>query len=118
MSDQRGQGGGPLRRAAPLARTWSDRLDDPDEPLYTIAVVAELLATDHQTLRRIESALDFTGSRPSGNQRRYSRNDLARLDEACSLNRQGLSPRSIAIVLGPAGPALAHRTAQGQLGPR
>jgi DNA-binding transcriptional MerR regulator len=82
-----------------VARLWRERLDDPDEPLFTIAVVAELLATDHQTIRRIESAIDFVGTRPSGNQRRYSRNDVARLDQACALKQEGLSPRSIGIAL-------------------
>ena len=38
----------------PRRRDWARRLDDPDEPLYTIAVVAELLDVDQQIVRRLE----------------------------------------------------------------
>ena len=37
--------------------SWRARLDDDDEPLYTVAVVCELLSTDSQTLRRLGDAI-------------------------------------------------------------
>lgn len=36
---------------------WRTRLDDPAEPLFTMAVVCELLATDSQTVRRLEPGI-------------------------------------------------------------
>ena len=39
-------------RAARSTTPWRERIDDPTEPLYTIAVAADLLGVDTQTLRR------------------------------------------------------------------
>jgi DNA-binding transcriptional MerR regulator len=88
-----------LAGAAPVGRSWRERVGDPAEPLYTIAVAIDLLGTTHHTLRRLESALDFAGSRPSGNQRRYSLEDLEVLSSACALSDQGLSPLVVARIL-------------------
>ncbi|HQU26336.1 MAG TPA: MerR family transcriptional regulator [Acidimicrobiales bacterium] len=92
--------GGPRRGAAtpPAGRPWRERVADPDEPLFTMAVAIDLLGTTHHALRRLESAIDFAGERPSGNQRRYSVRDLEALSALCELHDRGLSPRAVATV--------------------
>ena len=94
----RGGGGGP-DRATPSARSWRERIVDPDEPLYTIAVAADLLGVDTQSLRRLSKAIDQGEARSSGNQRRYSRDDLERLDDALQLAADGHNSQSIATIL-------------------
>lgn len=81
------------------SRSWRARLDDPDEPLYTVAVAADLLGVGPQALRRLGEALDHEGRRPSGNQRRYSRNDIELLAQALALRDDGHAPASILVIL-------------------
>lgn len=78
---------------------WRDRLDDPAEPLYTVAVVADLLGVSPQTLRRIGTAADQAHRRPSGNQRRYSRNEIEILARALQLADEGHNGAGIARIL-------------------
>ncbi len=93
------RGGGPLTGAASSARPWRERLDDPDEPLYTVAVAAELLGIDNQMLRRLGEAISHASARPSGNQRRYSRNDLEQLAAAVELSAEGFSGNAIGRIV-------------------
>jgi len=83
----------------PPPRPWRARLDDPDEPLFTIAVAAELLGVGTQPLRRLGDALAHEGRRPSGNQRRYSRNDLELLARALRLQGDGHATASITRII-------------------
>jgi len=92
-------GGGRTRRSSPSTPRWTTRLEDPDEPLYTLAVTADLLEVDTQTLRRLETAAGLTSERPSGNQRRFSRNDIDLLARAAELNRQGTPVAAIGHIL-------------------
>lgn len=92
-------GGGGAPGSASAGRAWTERIDDPDEPLFTVAVAADLLATDSQTLRRLEDTISRTSARPSGNQRRYSRRDLEALDAALDLLRAGHPTQSVARIL-------------------
>jgi MerR family transcriptional regulator/heat shock protein HspR len=62
-------------------------------------VTADLLAVEPQVLRRLEAAAGLTSERPSGNQRRYSRNDIERLARAAELNREGTSGAAIGRIL-------------------
>ena len=78
---------------------WQKRLDDPAEPLYTLAVVSDLLGVDPQTVRRMDIPQVGEPARPSGNQRRYSRNDVTLLAHAFQLSREGLAMGAIARVL-------------------
>ena len=91
---------GPRRGAAtpPAGRPWREQVVDPDEPLFTMAVAIDLLGTTPHALRRLESAIDFAGERPSGNQRRYSVRDLEVLSALCELYDRGLSPQTVATV--------------------
>ena len=95
----RGAGDGPDRARPRSARSWQERIRDPAEPLYTIAVAADLLGVDTQSLRRLSKAIDQGEARSSGNQRRYSRDDLERLDDALRLAADGHNSQSIATIL-------------------
>lgn len=64
-----------------------------------MAVAAELLGVDTQALRRLSTTIDQGEARPSGNQRRYSRNDLERLSSAAALAAQGHNGQSINTIL-------------------
>lgn len=75
------------------------RLDDPAEPLYTTSVVSELLDVDPQVIRRYDRAGIMRAARPSGNQRRYSRDDIAVLSYALSLAGDGIPAEGIARIL-------------------
>lgn len=86
-------------RRPPAGRPWHERLDDPDEPLYTMAIAADLLGLDVQALRRLAAAAEHDSPRPSGNQRRYSRNDLALLARAGELSAEGYSSSALARIL-------------------
>jgi DNA-binding transcriptional MerR regulator len=78
---------------------WQQRLNDPAAPLYTMAVVAEVLDVDQQTIRRLDVEGIMDTARPSGNQRRYSRDDIAVIAYALSLQADGVSRSGIARIL-------------------
>ena len=85
---------------------WSVRLDDPDEPLYTLAVVAELFGVDPQVIRRMDQAGICTAQRTEGNHRRYSRHDIEAIGQAFSMRRDGVPHNAMAQIL-----ALQHQVA-------
>lgn len=97
MTNTRAEPGAPT--SEPPARPWQERLADPDEALFTSAVAADLLGVDVQTLRRLEATTGEASDRPSGNQRRYSRHDLERLDRAAQLRADGISGRAVEHIL-------------------
>jgi MerR family transcriptional regulator/heat shock protein HspR len=84
---------------ADSGRRWRERLADVDEPLYTLAVTADLLDIDTQVLRRLEVTVGLSSERPSGNQRRFSRRDLERLGRAAELLHEGTPREAIARIL-------------------
>jgi DNA-binding transcriptional MerR regulator len=86
--------------------SWQARLDDPTEALYPVAVVADLLDVDPQVIRRYDAAGITNAERSEGNQRRYSRNEIAALAHATSLADQGLSRSAIVRIV-----ALEHEVA-------
>jgi MerR family transcriptional regulator, heat shock protein HspR len=83
----------------PRPPAWQRRLDDPAEPLYTLAVVSDLLGVDPQTVRRMDIPQLAKPARSSGNQRRYSRNDITLLAHAFQLSKEGLAMGAIARIL-------------------
>jgi len=64
-----------------------------------LAVAADLLGFDTQGLRRLAATIYQGEARPSGNQRRFSCNDLARLSAAADLAAQGHTGRSLAAIV-------------------
>ena len=59
--------------------SWEATLDDPDEALYTVGVVADLMGVDAQVVRGYDNRGIVQPGRSVSGQRRYSRRDIARL---------------------------------------
>jgi len=68
-------------------------------PVYGIAVAAELVGLPEATLRLFESRGLLTPSRSDGGTRRYSDDDIERLQRAISLREDGVNIAGIARVL-------------------
>jgi len=85
---------------------WHVRLDDPNEPLFTLAVVADLFGVDPQVIRRMDQAGVSAAQRTDGNHRRYSRHDIEAIGQAFSMRRDGVSHNAMAQIL-----ALQHQVA-------
>lgn len=78
---------------------WEARLDDQDRSVYPIGVVADLLNTNVQALRRYDSAEIVQPERSDGGQRRYSRRDVERLARVLSLAEEGIPANGIKRIL-------------------
>ena len=74
-------------------------MDDPSAPLYTVGVVAELVGVDPQVVRGYDRRGIVEPTRSDSGQRRYSRNDVARLSRAMRLADEGVSSAGIGRVL-------------------
>ena len=83
----------------PEASGWEAILDDPAAPLYTVGVVAELIGVDPQVVRGYDRRGLIEPTRSMSGQRRYSRNDVARLSRAMQLADEGVSSAGIERVL-------------------
>ncbi len=73
--------------------------DDPDLPKYSIAVASDLSGVPQQQLRRMEEAGLVAPTRTDGKTRRYSDNDLARIDEVNDLASEGVNAAGIHQIL-------------------
>lgn len=69
---------------------WAEVVADPRRALFTVGVVAELLGIDVQMVRRYDAEGLITPERSAGRQRRYSRNDIARLARVVVLANEGI----------------------------
>lgn len=78
---------------------WERTLDDPDAPLYTVGVVAELLGVDPQVVRGYDSRGIVSPDRRDSGHRRYSRRDIERLVRALRLSDEGISTAGIERIL-------------------
>jgi MerR family transcriptional regulator, heat shock protein HspR len=74
---------------------WGDR----DRALFGISVVAELAGLHPHTLRAYEREGLLSPARTGGGTRRYSLNDLARLQEITSLSAEGFNLAGIKRIL-------------------
>jgi MerR family transcriptional regulator/heat shock protein HspR len=72
---------------------------DLDQGLFSISVAAELTGLHPQTLRVYEREGLLEPGRSPGGTRRYSRNDISRLQEICTLTTEGLNVAGIRRVL-------------------
>lgn len=81
------------------AKDWEQRLDDHDEPVYPIGVVADLLQVSVQVIRRYDDDAMVEPERSEGGQRRYSRRDIARLAHILQLADEGISTAGIKRIL-------------------
>ena len=76
------------------------RLHGPDEPVYTIGVVARLLGISPQTLRVFEREGLVAPSRTEANIRLYSQNELVVLRRICELVKiEGVNIAGVRAVL-------------------
>ena len=73
--------------------------DDPTRPLFTVGQVADLLDVQQAFLRRIEAFELVSPARSEGMQRRYSRDDVDRVQEVMSLVGEGLTLTGVRRVL-------------------
>lgn len=78
---------------------WEEALDDPEEPLYTVGVVADLMGLDAQVIRGYDKRGLVSPSRSGSGHRRYSRRDIDRLSRAVMLSEEGISSAGIERIL-------------------
>ncbi len=91
-----GSGG---RASEAAERDWERALDDPDTPLYTVGVVAELVGVDPQVVRGYDRRGLVEPDRVDSGHRRYSRRDIARLAHALDLADEGITRAGIERIL-------------------
>jgi DNA-binding transcriptional MerR regulator len=72
---------------------------DRDRPLYGISVAADLTGVNPQSLRAYEAKGLLEPSRTEGGTRRYSGDDIARVNKISALLEAGLNLAGIAHVL-------------------
>jgi DNA-binding transcriptional MerR regulator len=72
---------------------------DPQQGLFGISVAAELTGVDAQMLRTYEARGLIEPHRTEGGTRRYSQDDIARVDRITSLLAEGLNIAGIAQVM-------------------
>lgn len=72
----------------------------PEEPVYTIGVMARLLGVAPQTLRAWEREALVNPHRTETNNRLYSENDFHLLTRIRDLAGQGINPAGIRAILG------------------
>lgn len=65
-------------------------LTDPDVPLYSVGQVCELLGIGPAALRRLDQQGAMRPGRSDGNQRRYSRRQIQRIQRLVQLLGEGL----------------------------
>lgn len=85
--------------AATEREAWEESLDDPDEPLYTVGVVAELMDVDAQVVRGYDKRGLIVPERSGAGHRRYSRSDIRRLSRALRLAGEGITTAGIERIL-------------------
>jgi MerR family transcriptional regulator/heat shock protein HspR len=74
-------------------------LDDARWPLYTVGQVAQLLGLQPAFLRRLDAQEVVQPVRSAGGQRRYSRNEITRIQQVVSLVGEGFTMPAIRRVL-------------------
>jgi MerR family transcriptional regulator/heat shock protein HspR len=67
--------------------------------MFTVGQVADMLDVQQAFLRRLEAHDLVAPDRSEGNQRRYSRNDIDRVNEICGLVDEGLTLAGVHRVL-------------------
>lgn len=65
--------------------------DEPAEPIFTVGQVAQMLDVQQAFLRRLDAQALVSPARSEGAQRRYSRNDIDRVQDICALVDEGLT---------------------------
>lgn len=74
-------------------------LDDVHWPIYTVGQVAQLLELQPAFLRRLDTQEVVQPVRSQGGQRRYSRNEITRIQQVVGLVGEGFTMAAIRRVL-------------------
>jgi len=74
--------------------------DDDQAPLYTVGQVADMLGVQPAFLRRLDLEAVVQPARSGGGQRRYSRSEIALVQQVSTLADEGLTLASIRRILG------------------
>ena len=74
-------------------------MPSPDQGLYSISVAAELTGVDPQTLRLYETKGLVDPARTEGGTRRYSDQDIQRIQRIAELTAIGLNLAGVGLVL-------------------
>jgi MerR family transcriptional regulator/heat shock protein HspR len=72
---------------------------DPSDPVFAIAIAAELAGMHPQTLRQYDRLELVTPKRTAGQSRRYSMRDVVQLREIARLGAEGVSLEGIRRIL-------------------
>jgi DNA-binding transcriptional MerR regulator len=73
--------------------------DDELAPLYTVGQVADMLGVQAAFLRRLDTESVVQPARSDGGQRRYSRADIARVQQVWSMAGEGMTLPGIRRIL-------------------
>ena len=73
--------------------------DDPSAPIFTVGQVADMLDVQQAFLRRLDAQALVSPARSDGAQRRYSRDDIGRVQDICGLIDEGLTLVGVRRVL-------------------
>jgi MerR family transcriptional regulator, heat shock protein HspR len=74
-------------------------LDDENLPLFTVGQVSQMLEIQQAFLRRLDQLGVVRPSRPSGNQRRYSRREITVVRYVVDLADEGMTLAAVRRVL-------------------
>jgi len=74
-------------------------LDDENLPLFTVGQVAQMLEIQQAFLRRLDEYQVVSPSRPSGNQRRYTRREVSVVQYVVNLVDEGMTLAAVRRVL-------------------
>ena len=74
-------------------------LDDENLPLFTVGQVSQMLEIQQAFLRRLDQLGVVSPSRPSGNQRRYTRREITVVQYVTNLVDEGMTLTAVRRVL-------------------
>jgi MerR family transcriptional regulator/heat shock protein HspR len=73
--------------------------DDEHAPLYTVGQVAGMLGVQPAFLRRLDAEAVVQPARSEGGQRRYSRSEIARVQQVSDMAGEGMTLAGIRRIL-------------------
>jgi MerR family transcriptional regulator/heat shock protein HspR len=73
--------------------------DDEHAPLYTVGQVAGMLGVQAAFLRRLDTEAVVQPARSEGGQRRYSRSEIARVQQVSDMAGEGMTLAGIRRIL-------------------
>ena len=74
-------------------------LDDENLPLFTVGQVSQMLEIQQAFLRRLDEYRVVSPSRPSGNQRRYTRREITVVQYVVNLMEEGMTLAAVRRIL-------------------